>query len=139
MKLNIIKQQELFQAFNMLDAQERVVTVNDNKVVERIPYVLGGSARRAIVKNILLLKQSLESFEEVKLSVLKSFWKEAPEGEIKVSEFPEGIFEKWKTSVEEAASQEDEINLIPLTEEQLGDNDFPISALMVLTKNGLIN
>lgn len=136
------KMLELFNSYQALDGEQKPTNVNGMMQIHRVPFILGPTIRRALVKNIVTLRAIVMVQDEIKDGLLKELWPDAPDlkNGIPVKDFPEGVFEKFKAATNEAASHKEEIKLIPIAASALykNDNEFPLNALSTLEENGLI-
>lgn len=138
LKLSILNQIDLMAALRALDAYETVAKVNGEEKMVRTPFKLGAH-RRHVVKNINTLRPSLEAYEEAHKQLFKEVWPEKNTlDNVKRSEDPEN-FDKFNAEWVKMTGQEDEFDLTPLPATVMYGDDFPVDALSVLEKHGLIS
>jgi hypothetical protein len=141
--LDIDQQNALLIAFQQLDSYQVVSPgVEDGAKLVSVPYKLG-IARRAVVKNINVLRTSLLSFEEINRSLFKETWPDAPDGaNIKKEDDPEN-FARFQTAVAKIVKTKEQLDLLPLPASVLYPADpaareFPNQALVTLEEHGLV-
>lgn len=133
--LTVDQQNILMNAFAQLEGYDAVV---DGKTV-RQQYKLGAQ-RRAIVKNVLALSTSLETWQKISNGIFKEHFPDVPEGEqVSQADRPEE-FAKYRAAILEATKKTDQIQLIPLSAKVVyDDNEIPASSLVALEQHGLIS
>jgi hypothetical protein len=110
------------------------------KVVRKL-YNLGGMVRRAIVRNMLALKASLDVFEATKNDIAKDVWATAgkPIPGNPPAEDPEN-FAKFLGKLGPVLGEKEDIELLPLPAATMyaDENAFPTQLVMLLEQYGLI-
>lgn len=141
-KVDVNKAYELFQAYNGFDGETKIQNVNGQEQSFRVPFELGTAVRMAVVRNIIVLKTVCANADEVKKSLLKEIWPDAPDisNGIPLKDFPDGAFEKFKEASNEAAKHQEEIKLYLITTDQLKNvkGEIPLFALSTLLENDLL-
>lgn len=142
MKVNLdVKSQNLvFAAFNQMDGREEVSVTAQGPKLMRVPYRLGAE-RRAVVRNLIALKASLEAYEKTRQSVFKEVWPDALDGaEIKKEDDPKGT-ERFQATMKEIEEKQDAFDLLPISDSVAYEqgNEFPNLALSILEEHGLIS
>ena len=121
LSLNIDDQNALYSAFLQMDGKL-------------------GSARRSVVKNVAVLKASLEIFQAAHKAVVKEIWPDLPEGKNVMPEEDPENFAKFHAEMKTIIETKEELDLLPLPAAKLysDDNDFPTKVLVLLDDHGLI-
>jgi hypothetical protein len=137
--LDVNEQNALLGALQMLDGYEVAASENGQSRILRVPFRLG-AARRAVVKNINLLRTALTSFEQTRAALQKESWPALPLGtEVKKADDPEA-FARYEAALLDVIKVKEEFELLPLPGALMyGDSDFPASALAVLDTHQLID
>lgn len=139
--LDINAQRGLHAAFGALDGYQKIVPGVDNgpKTI-RVPYVLGGAARRVIVKNLGALTASLNSYDQARQALVKEIWPDLPDGTEITAQSDPVNFPRYAIGHAAIVAAKDELELLPLPETLLfGEQEFPTFALALLNEHGLIS
>lgn len=132
--LSYDKQNELAAAIGQLDMHE--VAAPDKAI--RAPYKLG-SERRALVKNMKALQESISTWQEITKQIFKENFPDVPDG-VGVHQKDRPIaYAKYMAEITASGQQEEEIELIPFSAKAMyDDNEFPAAVLALLEKYELI-
>lgn len=132
--LNVQQQDALLAAHMALDGYD---VVQGDKTV-RVPYKLGAE-RRAVAKNINVLRKSLESWNEIRKQIVREHYPNKPEHEEADREGDPATWQKFIADITVASMRCDEIELLPFSEKVMYDsNEFPLSVIAALDEYGLI-
>lgn len=138
MKLNLSPNEQavLYGAFEQLDGYASAAGV----AVIRVPFKLGGSARRIIVKNMVELRAKRAVFDETQKALFKETWPDKqPWARVERLEDPE-IFDKHATEHDALSNTKEELEFLTLPSAVVYSdaNEFPAVAVAILEGHGLI-
>lgn len=140
LSIDINQQNALFLAFTKLDGSETMTLDAEGKPKTiRVPYRIGGAARRIIVKNMNALRVSLASYEEAHKALFREIWPDAAEDARISKEADPDKFATFVAEQKKLIEAKDDLDILPLPESVIyGDNEFPADALLILEQHGLI-
>lgn len=139
--LDITQQRGLLAAYGALDGCEKIVPgVDAGPKVVRVPYKLGGAARRVIVKNLGALTASLRSYDETRAALMKEIWPDLPDGiQVTMEQYPVE-FPRYLAGHAAIVNAKDDLELLPLPDTLMfGDQEFPNASVALLDELGLIS
>jgi hypothetical protein len=134
--LKFDQQREILDALNAMSEREVLSGGPDPKVI-RTTYKLGAE-NRTLVKNMRVLKQSIQTWQETQNAILRESFPDALEGQQITREENPVAFDVYIKNMTQAALNKDEIELIQFSDKLMYETDFPAKAVATLDLYGLI-
>lgn len=139
--LNTDKQLAIVQALGALDGyMKETPGVEHGPRMVRVPFKLGGPARRAIVHNMAAVKPALASHEQVRKDLFAECFPHLDVNARALREDNVEAFDRFQQEIEKITKVEQEFELLQLPFAVLysDENDIPTEALLILQENNLI-